>query len=42
MESRTQKRASGWSHDEEFQKTPLFDQMLRFKIEMIGEEDVRH
>ena len=42
MESRRQKRVSGWGHDEDFRKTPLFDQMLRFKVEMIDEEEVRH
>jgi hypothetical protein len=42
MESRTQKRASGWGHDADFRKTPLFDQMLKFRVEMIGQEDARH
>lgn len=42
MESRRQKRASGWGHEEDFRKTPLFDQMLKFRVEMIGEEQARH
>uniref|UniRef100_A0A9E7ZXV6 Uncharacterized protein n=1 Tax=Bosea sp. NBC_00436 TaxID=2969620 RepID=A0A9E7ZXV6_9HYPH len=42
MESREQKRASGWVEDEDFRKTPLFDQLLDFKVEMIGEKDMRH
>lgn len=42
IESRRQKRASGWGHDEDFRKTPHFDQMLKFKVEMIGEEEIRH
>lgn len=42
MESRTRKRASGWGHDANFRKTPLFDQMLKFKVEMSGQDDVRH
>lgn len=42
MESRRQKRASGWGHDEDFRKTLSFDKMLSFKVEMIGEKDVRH
>lgn len=42
MEGRRQKRASGWGHHEDFHKTPLFDQMLKFTVEMIGETDARH
>lgn len=42
MESRRQKRLSGWGHDEDFRKTPLFDQMLKFRVEMIGGQEVRH
>ena len=38
MEDRTQKRASGWLDDEDFRKTPLFNQMLSFKVEMIDDE----
>ena len=42
MENRTRKRASSWLEDEDFRKSPLFDQMLSFKVEMIGEEEARH
>ena len=42
MESRTQKRASGWGHNADYRKTALFDQMLKFKVEMIGLGDARH
>lgn len=42
MENRTKKRASGWVGNEDFRKTALFDQLLDFRVEMIGEEDVRH
>lgn len=42
MENRTRKRASGWMEDEDFRKTPLFDQMLSFKVKMIDDEDMRH
>lgn len=42
MESRRQKRVSGWGHDEDFRKTPIFDQMLKFRVEMIGGQEVRH
>lgn len=42
MENRTRKRASGWMEDEDFRKSPLFDQMLSFKVEMIGDKEMRH
>lgn len=42
MESRKQKRVSGWGDNEDFRKTPLFDQLLNFKVEMLGEEEARH
>lgn len=42
MASRAQKRLSGWGDGEDFRKTPLFDQMLSFQVEMIDEGDVRH
>lgn len=42
LEGRRKERAPGWGHDANFRKTALFDQLLRFKVEMIGEEDVRH
>lgn len=42
MESRRQKRAPSRLKEEGFRKTPLFDQMLSFKVEMIDDEDVRH
>ncbi len=42
IESRRQKRVSGWVHDEDFRKTQLFDQMLKFRVEMIGAEEARH
>lgn len=42
LESRRLKSAAGGVHDEEFRKTPLFDRILRFKVEMIGVEDARH
>ena len=40
MESRTQKHA--WGHAVDFRKTPLFYQLLKLKVEMIGQEDARH
>ncbi len=42
MESRRQKRVSGWGHEEDFRKTALFDQLLKFRVEMIGEKEARH
>jgi len=42
LETRRQKRVSGWGHDEDFRKTPVFDQMLKFRVEMLGAEDARH
>lgn len=42
LESRRQKRESGWGHNEDFRKTALFDQMLEFRVELIGEDDARH
>lgn len=42
LEPRRQKRASGWGHDEDFRKTPVFDQMLSFNVKMLGEEGARH
>ena len=42
MESRRQKGASGWGEEEDFRKTPLFDQMLSFRVDMIGEAEARH
>lgn len=42
MESRTQKRASGWGHHADFRKTPLFDQLMSFKVAMLDQGDVRH
>lgn len=42
MESRKQKRVSGWGDNEDFRKTPLFDQLLNFRVEMLGEEEARH
>ena len=42
IESRAQKRASSWLEDEDFRKSPLFDQMLSFKVEMIGDKEMRH
>lgn len=42
LETRRQKSVSGWGHDEDFRKTPVFDQMLKFRVEMLGAEDARH
>lgn len=42
LESRAQKHASGWIEREDFRKTPLFDNMLSFKVEMIGSHEMRH
>ena len=42
MENRTRKRASGWMEDEDFRKTPFFDQMLSFNVEMVGNKEMRH
>lgn len=42
MANRRQKRASGWGHDEDFRKTPLFDQIMIFQVAMLDQDDVRH
>jgi len=42
IESRAQKRAPSRLKEEGFRKPPLFEQMLSFKVEMIGNEDARH
>lgn len=42
LESRRQKRLSGWGYDENFRKTPLFDQLLSFDVNVIGEDGSRH
>lgn len=42
LESRKEKRASGWGVDEDFRKVPLFGQLVSFEVEMKGAEGARH
>lgn len=42
MESRQRKGTSRWAFDDDFRKMPLFEQLLRFDIELQGAEGERH
>jgi hypothetical protein len=42
LESRKQKRHSGWGFDEDFRKVPLFRELVDFEVEVKGAEGVRH
>ncbi|QEL21169.1 hypothetical protein FQV39_00240 [Bosea sp. F3-2] len=42
LESRKQKRHSGWGFDEDFRKGTLFGQLVEFEVEMQGAEGARH
>lgn len=42
LESRKQKRHSGWGFDEDFRKAPLFGQLMGFEVKMQGAEGARH
>lgn len=42
LESRKQKRASGWGFDEDFRKGELFGQLVAFTVEVKGADGARH
>lgn len=42
LESRKQKRHSGWGFDDDFRKVPLFGQLVDFEVAMKGAEAARH
>lgn len=42
LESRKQKRPSGWGFDEDFRTAPLFGQLMGFEVTMKGAEAARH
>jgi hypothetical protein len=42
LESRKQKRHSGWGFDEDFRKVGLFGQLMGFEVEIRGVDGARH